>query len=183
MRARTIAGFVMASMLFAPSAARGNPVPIGEPLEGNSWHQLWGWNSGGADLFAARIVSGGPFESPALRDFNVAGWTLDNEQGGASPTQATAVGPTAGYLVWDMWFEGDMTDSLTWDFIGFSGESKIASASYMWNGVSWSVAATTWNPTREQLLTNIPLPAPVLLGALGLVGMIPLRRRALGRAG
>ncbi len=165
------------------ATARADLVSQGTGIEGNSWGQLFSFTwSSGYDLFAGQIVSGGPFESPTHRNFSDGSWSNGLELGGGSPYQATASGSSTTYIEWEVWFSSDMSDPVTWDFVAFDGDTLTFSARATWNGSFWDTGGTPdWNPTREQLTQNIPLPTPVLLGVAGLAGMVPLRRRLMIR--
>ncbi|MFG0329795.1 MAG: hypothetical protein ACF8PN_07860 [Phycisphaerales bacterium] len=164
-----------AVVLHGPTAT-GDFVPIGDPNKGNSWSQAFQETGVGLfDLVAVRIVSGGPFDSPTHRSFNRAGWATVYEQGGASPTLGTAVGPSTTNLIWRIHFESDMPEPLEFDFVAFRGNTLLEEANAKWDGAAWTIRlSNNWNPTRNMLL---PLPMPAAIACAGLGGVLFTNRR------
>ncbi len=175
---KTLTGLALVFVLASPAMAN---ITFSDLVEGNSW-TITGYTSGigSFDLEAARMVSmGDAFESPAVDGFRdaanvpIAGWALvlDN------PTLVSFAGPAVTYLKKDIHFAGDASDPLTYDWVVFSGNTRIFEVRASWSGTSWSynTQGQYWQPARADV---IPAPGAILLGAIGvgLVGWLKRRR-------
>ena len=155
---------VTALMLTVPALA--DLVPIGEPIEGDSWSQRFNESGVGLfDLVAVKMSSSGDsFESRTHYSFNKAGWSLLYENSLPFPTLASASGPAVTTLDWTIKFVGTKSNPLTFDFVAFYGDTLRESARADWSGSSWTFTTGTWTPSRAE----IPAPGAVLLGLIGL---------------
>ena len=176
--------------------AQADPVPIGDPMDGNSWGQEFAEDLVvSLDFMGVHMVSAGDsFESAVFRNFGGSdyggGWS-DSLAGGAMPQFGVATGPTiaaSGGLsafTFEIWFDGLSsdwsnglrTDPLVFDFVAYNGDVRVDGARASFNGSGWSFTALpsdSWD--REDYESVIPLPSVAGLSGLGLIG-IGLRRR------
>jgi hypothetical protein len=161
-------------MLLSATNALANLTVFGDPVTTHSWSQ--GFNESGVgnfDLFAVKMLSGGPFESPTNTGL-AAGWATVYENSLPDPTLAIATGPATTDMTWNINFAGPQGIPLDFDFVAFDGATMVDNANASWNGSGWTITTSDWNPTRADLV--IPVPGAILLGSIG-VGLVGWLRR------
>jgi hypothetical protein len=157
-------------------------TPLGEPIEGGSWSQVFGLEPDTAedafDFMAVQMASADSFECPAMGPFSKPGWANTD----LSPTLAYATGPVVTEL-FGLYinFEGDKDrdEDLVFDLAQYSGNTWIQTARLVWPAHSdgcedWVVSYEgVWDPGR---LDMIPAPGAALLGLIGLGCVARIRR-------
>ncbi|MEW6200326.1 MAG: hypothetical protein AB1601_16875 [Planctomycetota bacterium] len=181
----------------AASIALGDVVPVGDPLGGGSWTQQFYengyWGSPAKqysyDFLAIKIVSGGPFEDPALSGFTGGyNWDLRYQDTVPKPTVAGAGGnPIYGNMYHTIKFFGDAPGQgvLVYDYACFAGSTLLGTQRIYYRpantagltniGGNWWAGDSTWEPHRNDFI--VPAPAAAMLGVigLGLVGWVKRR--------
>jgi len=185
---------VMLITVDMPDIVHATPIASGNPIEGNSWTQLW-W-SVDSDLMTkmeAFIVANSSgvnvdFESPGLSNF-IHGDTLNPISGWSSslinPDYSLATGPAPNddFISWATTFSGNSTDSqyFSIDFLTYVGESELYSAfRFTRNGTGWSSLEGEWldlSNLPDYNRAPVPEPATMLLLGSGLVGVIAYGRK------
>jgi len=182
MHQKQIALTITGMLLCFTTIASAGLVPVGDPVQTNSWEQRF--NEAGAgtfDLLAVQIATRDTtLASPAQKDFSDEQWILDMDE----PTVASAVGPATDDMEWNVHFTGECTDSVVLDYVCFDGEEIVNAARGEWDGSEWSVTnypdgeGAVWQPDRSAVV-HCPVPGAVLLGALGLGLVARVTRRLL----
>jgi len=159
---------IMAGLLLAIPLARASPVAIGDPFLGHSWGNRFaenGWYNGQQvqfDTLVIRLVSGGPFEPPAMRHFGDLGCTRDAESWEvtlSNPDLTIATGDPSNGLLFDFVFEGLPDNPLAFDYLVYGDGELEGSTEILWSGGSNGTFST---------LEIVPAPAAALLAAIGL---------------
>ena len=174
-------------VLVFPLAARADLSLVAtDPIAGDSFQTglAFGCGAPGCDLVGFRINSGGPFEFPALTDFNTDDWAPPVGTGSATAvgwseiyndgTFAYASGPAEDSVYTILNWAGTDGDPYNYSVVLFEvGEDTLAlSVNFFFDGESGGQGAGTWFPTRTEIDGQIiPIPGAVWLGALGL-GMV-----------
>ena len=134
---------------------------------------------------AFRVNEGGPWSHPGATRMLLGGalpggWA---EVYNTDPVLSVA-GPSRDDLSFWVHAEGSFFGPGDFDVVLFDGDTITAGANFYTSllaGVPcfWNVGETNWNPSREEVGSPAPIPAPVaaVLGAmgLGLVGWIKRR--------
>lgn len=183
----TIAMVILA--LSAPSALADLYVEQTGPAEpAGSWILPLGAASllHEIDLVGARITSGDPFGSWAIRPFHPSGWSEIMNTGYV----AAAAGPAAHLVGLLFHFSGEIFEPLEFDVAAFSNGQLLGAYHGSWSGsgfvqLTWS----TWHPSAVQFnagggnSTSNPSPMPVpnaaILALTGMACMALFMRRFL----
>lgn len=168
--------------------ARASLVPVGDPVDGNSWAQAFAEDLPvSLDFMGVHMVSAGDrFESAVFRSFGgsdyAGGWN-DSLGGGAFPLFGIATGPTVASsgglnaFTFTINFDGDPSNPLVFDFVAYDGSTLVDSARASWNG-AWSFSSIpqdeSWD--RESFERMVPLPSVAGMSGMGLMA-IGLRRQ------
>jgi hypothetical protein len=157
-------------LICLPSIASAWTYRIGEDGQ-------WGGQHYAIDKMEFFIISGGPFADPSQTDFSAAGWhaTLVN------PQYSLATGPGAGSLYWTFNFAGPADESVTLDWLAYSGGNLLGDVRVTFTGPGGSFTYDT-SPVSNpaSYYDRAPLPATILLLGTGLLGLIGLRRQFKG---
>jgi len=167
---RMILSAVAALLLLTAGSAFADLMPIGDPVETDSWKQGFIEDGVGTfDLVAVKMVTypEDAFKTPTHSSFSVGAWHLLGEAPSGTPQMASATGPAVTSLTWNIQFNDAKTDPLVFNFVAFGGETLRESARASWSGSAWTITAGSWSPSRADILA-IPAPAALLLGAIGL---------------
>jgi len=157
---RRVLAIVLAS---ACVPALADLVPIGDPQGGHSWEQRFGESGSGAfDLLGVRMASADDFfKSPAHNDFSQEGWSLELD----GLLLASASGNSLSSLEWDIYFSGDTSSPLAFDYVTFSSDKLVSAARAEWGaGRGWTITpfpggeGAFWLPPPGDL--EGPIPAP-----------------------
>ena len=181
----------MCATLLLAVPSLGDLSPVGEPVEGASWSQVFEEkdNDGPFNLVAVRIITAPHhFESDALSAFNPTGWTLWEDVAGtpkvAYATRDTSVNALNAFKVK---FEGTKASCAGMIFDWVAVEQSVVDGTWVlrnsarvnWTGSGWAIqnypggAGAWWQPegTGDVESAAIPAPGAIVLGAIGL-GMI-----------
>lgn len=170
------------------SSAVAGLVPIGDPQNGSSWGQGFlytGQTGDPIDLIVVTLtlVEGGPLADPAIRAFDMVGWTVDQN---TDAGMAWATGPASDQIGFEIWFHPPVDFSpVTLQFAAYAVGFQQAEPSFfaIYDGSTWDVQSSNWDITRDNvglgasIPTTNPVPGSVLLGMLGL-GLVMGRRQA-----
>lgn len=159
------------------------PTPIGSVVPGGSWGQRF--REFGVGDFDSVVVqwrlltppSAEAFEPPTFRDLP-GDWTISQDSG----TLAVAAGASRSDMIWSLWFTGDSSAPLAFDFVAFSGPTQVDRAYISWSGRVWTVTALCWTPPGGDVVpvppaTSIPAPSALVLSVFGSLGVAGLKRR------
>jgi len=169
-------------VLVGAHAVFADLVPVGDPIEGNSWSQQFCEDAGQYDMICLKMISeGDSFEHSgaraALSAFDNAGWGLLFENDSTYPTVASASGPLAGdcpagILHFTILFEdpNPKSNHFTFEFASYKAGVLNNAATCSWAG-GWGITNHGGSPPESFSLTQcecIPVPGAVLIGLLGL---------------
>lgn len=176
---RMILSSVVALLLLTAGSAFADLTPTGDPAEGGSWAQRFQESGvGNFDLVAVRMTTAGDtFESQVHDNFTDSSWLPLWQNDPTVPTIASASGNAVNWMQWDIKFAGDTSNGFAFDFMAYSGETCVDYAHAVWSG-GWSI--TTYAPEYGPLRgTVVPVPAALVLGAIGL-GLAGWIKRRVG---
>ena len=173
-------------VLVGTDAVFADLVPVGDPIEGNSWKQRFNEDVGQYDMICLKMITeGDSFQSIALSNFDNSGWSLSYVNDAQYPTIVSASGPLAGvntaqgHLNFDIKFEGTTSNRFTFEFASYENGVLNNAATVPWTGNWNSITNHGASPPPSFSLTQcecIPVPGAVLIGLLGL-GTAGLRLR------
>lgn len=176
-----------AAIGLASQGALADPVftPVGDAEWGGSWSQgFQAWGSTTFDIFGVRMVTpGDKFEETTLTNFSDGSWSQAYANHISTPTLAIATGSSTDLLLFQVNFTGEMSEPLTFDIVFYEGSDLWGSFVAEWDGSDWEIYEGTWDPGRawleEMILYGpvVPLPAPVALAGVGLLGVVFGRKR------
>ena len=164
-------------------------IPIGDPIEGDSWSQAFFENPGGTgtavqeafDTIVIQMSSTGDYfgkNTPAMWGFSgVLNWHVEYVDDADNQTYLVATGDVVGIgdtLDFTIGFAGEVSDPLQFKYAVFLEGELVEYQEVGWNGSGWYIVPNC-DPIDAPIL--IPLPAPVWLAAAGLGGVFLLRRR------
>lgn len=182
----TITKISFVGMLFALacSTATADLFPMGDPMEGGSWGQRFGYRGSELiDRLAVKIGAGGPFEANVLREFfpTSLGWSSVFEWGDPHPTIAGASGTATQNLSLEVWFVPDIPEAVTIEFNTYSPGENLPLERFraVYDGSAWFVGSGDWYAPWDEII-HVPAPGAALLGAMGL-GLVAWARRRLAR--
>jgi hypothetical protein len=169
---------------------------IGDPVEGNSWSQIFGVRAGDWDAFnkLTMTIDNYTFESPdLLKDFyhltgdsnkpnyskkdGTDGWHLVGGDGTEALASGSAIGGKGNWLAFTANFNGSKPDK--YDRLDFYIQlDKSDGSGYWWrSGNFWKTTTGAYAlQISEEGFTPVPAPAAVVLGLLGL-GLVGWRMR------
>lgn len=182
MKARSLIVLPIAVVTAGSAASADTVMWTGEVAEGNSWTaEFVASSAGAADFLGVRVTSeAGTLEGPAFLEFSDVSWTNAGSHG-ELPVLAGATGDAFGELGFTLHFAGDLTDTIAYDLVLFSGEAVASVFNLAWDGTSFTIgyAGNVYDIEREQFegdSASIPLPAAAGLGGLGLLAVAGVRR-------
>ena len=108
--------FVVGIIFFLSTAASALMI-VGDPIEGNSWRQRFRENLvGNFDTIEVSMYSGNDFKTPGFENFNRP-WNVNSY----SNRYVWGSGGAVTNLEWDIIFEGDLSEPLTFVFKAWHG--------------------------------------------------------------
>ena len=163
------------------ATASADFTAVGDPFEGNSWSQAFNESGVGYfDTIAIMMTSAGDsFETPSISGFSTAGWEVVwSKPKGDYPTFVVATGPAVTSLNFSITFAGSSSNSLEFQFMALLGDTELEYAEADW-GPGWSIRGgnAACHDDMYNTIMMIPLPAPVALAGVGLLGVVFGRRR------
>jgi hypothetical protein len=161
---------VVTVLLIGGTIANASITPLGEPFEGASWGQRFVGDTGSYDFLGVSMISGGPLESAAFRNFSLASWTTPTTVGNVPG--ASASGPVASNMQFDLVFAGNSYTPLDFQFEAYNGTAMVDSAIAHWNG-GWSFTPISRQIGRENFpQTTVATPEPTTIIIWSLLGAL-----------
>ena len=166
------------SIAFLPALSTAIPLPIGDPIPGNSWAQAFIENGVGPfDKMEAFMISGGPFEANGFESFSAGGWNglLIN------PNYILATGPAVTDNTFNIQFFGSSGTPLTFDFFAYNDSILLDRAHAVWNGGGWAITPLSKDPNDPNYdRTPVPEPGILILLGIAMVSVAAARRKFKG---
>ena len=190
----------LAAVAFAVMAvpAQADPMTTGEPGDGGSWFQDWTQRNvagGSFDMVAVKIFSAGDSFAPTEVTLLPGGWSVNfvspslvifSSDSGADVSTldftltyngALAVQGALIETVFATFRDGGLIEN-------FDANRGIPGQVFNLGNGWFGDFVTSWSdPSGDVALALIPLPAPIAMGALGLLGVVLGRKRLRRLAG
>lgn len=100
-----------------PTVASGLQI-VGDPIEGNSWRQRFSQAEVGTfDTLEVIMQVGSGFKPPGFDRFSDSRWSVDS----TDKSYVLAIGISVSALLWDIVFEGDLSQPLSFCFRAWEG--------------------------------------------------------------
>jgi hypothetical protein len=165
---------VVVALLLLAGPAKAISVSIDDPIEGDSWSQVF-YESSAEELIgsfdALQFIFGtigGPFEVPVITGLSTAGWSIVID----TPTLVLATGPAvthSGYFT--VHFAGSSSSPLDFTFQAYNNGVAIDNDYAKWKP-GWAITHMHSSPAPPQAPEPISM---VMLGCLG-AGMFVARK-------
>jgi len=156
---------------FLPTLSEATPVPIGEPILGNSWSQAWQENS----IYGGHYHNFDKFEAFIISDQNLTKFEstgLTNLSSGFSallinPYYSVATGPgfNETLFYFTTVFSGNLYNNFTFDIVLWVDNEIHGAQRTIYNG-GWGY--TELNISQLPQYNRVPVPEPGILILLGI---------------
>jgi len=183
---RWIGAVLSVGLLAAP--AQAGLVALGDPIPDNSWIQSFQLSFvpssyDGFDSFEVELLTdggGGPLEGPNhIANFSVGDWSLDS----GSALAASASGSMVETLQFDLHFQGDMDQGLSFALSSYDGAVLNETVVALWTGNNWFYQTDYLRDDPAGGGDPVPEPTTLALTGLGLTLAAGLRRKKRRAAG
>jgi len=166
-------------VVFLPTLSTATPLPIGDPILGDSWAQRFEESGVGnfSSMEAFMTSIGDAFEAPGFLNFNSAGWNGSLVRS----DYIKATGSTLNWMQFDIKFTGASSDPLTFDFLAWDGGILREAAHASWNGSGWSfeVFTSSYNDTHYNRAV-VPEPGILILLGISMASVAFARKKFKG---
>jgi len=126
---------------------------------------------GSFNSLTVQMISGGPFAPPTFTNFSVGGWSSNDYP------NATASGPAANRLTFNLNFGGGISAPLAFDFAALNNGIVVQYGRGTWDGSQLKIEYLPIADYRPPV--NVPEPSFALLLGIGLgtLGLVAWRRK------